>query len=106
MVTVRGRYWTLAVRHNRRFFPGFGSFVRGEAIAKMREWRKGVRRIDLIRPPFAHQVRHGDACSYLHDWVRVRAVTCNFYIRVLSPGRPFMELRGLLGLERTICRDR
>jgi hypothetical protein len=48
MVTVRRRYWTLAVRHDRRFLPEFGSFVRGEAIAKMSEWRrKGVRRIDL-----------------------------------------------------------
>jgi hypothetical protein len=48
MVTVRGRYRTHAVRHDRRFFPEFGSFVRGEAIAKMSEWRrKGVRRINL-----------------------------------------------------------
>ncbi|HSY68709.1 MAG TPA: hypothetical protein VK813_08700 [Edaphobacter sp.] len=48
MVTVRGRYWTLAVRHDRRFVPEFGSFVRGEAIAKMSEWRrKGVRRSNL-----------------------------------------------------------
>jgi hypothetical protein len=48
MVTVRRRYWTLAVRHDSRFLPEFGSFVRGEAIAKMSEWRrKGVRRIDL-----------------------------------------------------------
>jgi hypothetical protein len=48
MVTVRRRYWTLAVRHDGRFFPEFGSFVRGEVIAKMSEWRrKGVRRIDL-----------------------------------------------------------
>ena len=31
----------------RRFFPEFGSFARGEAISKMSEWRKGVRRIDL-----------------------------------------------------------
>ena len=47
MITARRRYWTLAVRHDRRFFPEFGSFVRGEAIAKMSEWRrKGVRRID------------------------------------------------------------
>jgi hypothetical protein len=38
----------LAGRHNGRFFPEFGSFVRGEAIAKMSEWRrKGVRRSDL-----------------------------------------------------------
>jgi hypothetical protein len=39
---------TLAIRHDGRFFPEFGSFVRGEAIAKMSEWRrKGVRRSDL-----------------------------------------------------------
>jgi hypothetical protein len=48
MVTVRRCYWTLAVRHDGRFYPEFGSFVRGEAIAKMSEWRrKGVRRSDL-----------------------------------------------------------
>jgi hypothetical protein len=48
MITARRRYWTLAVRHDRGFFPEFGSFVRGEAIAKMSEWRReGVRRIDL-----------------------------------------------------------
>ena len=48
MVTVRQRYWTLAIRHDRRFFPEFGSFVRFEAIAKMSEWRrKGVCRSDL-----------------------------------------------------------
>jgi hypothetical protein len=48
MITARRRYWVLAVRHDRGFFPEFGSFVRGEAIAKMSELRlKGVRRIDL-----------------------------------------------------------
>ena len=48
MVTVRGRYWTLAVRHDGRFFPEFGSFGRGEAIAKISDRRrKGIRRIDL-----------------------------------------------------------
>jgi hypothetical protein len=48
MVTARRRYWTLAVRHDRGFFPEFGGFVRGEAIAKMSEWRrKGVRRSNL-----------------------------------------------------------
>ena len=48
MVTVRRRYWTLAVQPDGRFFPEFGSFVRGGVIAKMSEWRrKGVRRIDL-----------------------------------------------------------
>ena len=36
------------MRRDGRFCPEFGSFVRGEAIAKMSEWRrKGVRRIDL-----------------------------------------------------------
>jgi hypothetical protein len=34
--------------HDGPFFPEFGSFVRGEAIAKMSKWRrKGVRRSDL-----------------------------------------------------------
>jgi hypothetical protein len=48
MITARRRYWVLAVRHNRGFFSEFGSFVRGEAIAKMSEWRrKGVRRSNL-----------------------------------------------------------
>ena len=48
MVTVKQRYWTLAVRHDGRFVPEMGSFVRGEAIAKMSEWRrKGFRRGDL-----------------------------------------------------------
>jgi hypothetical protein len=48
MVTVRRRFWTLAVRRNGRYFPEFGSFVRGEAIANMSEWRRqGVRRSDL-----------------------------------------------------------
>jgi hypothetical protein len=48
MAAVRQRFWTLAVRRDGRFCPEFGSFVRGEAIAKMSEWRrKGVRRSDL-----------------------------------------------------------
>jgi hypothetical protein len=48
MVTARRGYWTLAIRHDGRFFPEFGSFVRGEAIAKISERRrKGIRRIDL-----------------------------------------------------------
>jgi hypothetical protein len=48
MVTARQRLWTLAIRRGGRFFPEYGSFVRGEAIAKMSEWRrKGVRRSDL-----------------------------------------------------------
>ena len=47
-MAVRNRFWTLLVRRERRFLPEFGSFVRGEAIAKMSELRrKGVRRIDL-----------------------------------------------------------
>jgi hypothetical protein len=42
------RFWTLAVRRNDRFIPEFGSFVRGEAIAAMSEWRRrGVRRANL-----------------------------------------------------------
>ena len=48
MATVRQRFWTLAIPRDGRFCPEFGSFVRGEAIAKMSEWRrKGVRRSDL-----------------------------------------------------------
>jgi hypothetical protein len=48
MTTMRGRYWTLAVRHNGSFVPEFGSFVRGEAIAEMSKWRRrGFRRVDL-----------------------------------------------------------
>jgi hypothetical protein len=48
MTVTRQRFWTLAVRHNERFVPEFGSFVRGEAIAAMSEWRrKGVRRANL-----------------------------------------------------------
>jgi len=47
-MAVRKRFWTLLVRREGRFLPEFGSFVRGEAIAKMSELRrKGVRRIDL-----------------------------------------------------------
>jgi hypothetical protein len=45
---VRKRFWTLLARREGRFLPEFGSFVRGEAIAKMSELRrKGVRRSDL-----------------------------------------------------------
>jgi hypothetical protein len=47
-MAVRNRFWTLLVRREGRFLPEFGSFVRGEAIAKMSELRrKGVRRMDL-----------------------------------------------------------
>jgi hypothetical protein len=47
-MAVRNRFWTLLVRREGRFLPEFGSFVRGEAIAKMSELRrKGVRRLDL-----------------------------------------------------------
>jgi hypothetical protein len=48
MAKVRKRFWTLVIRRDGRFRAEFGSFVRGEAIAKMSEWRlKGVRRSDL-----------------------------------------------------------
>jgi hypothetical protein len=48
MAAVKNRFWILLVRREGRFLPEFGSFVRGEAIAKMGELRrKGVRRIDL-----------------------------------------------------------
>jgi hypothetical protein len=47
-MAVKKRFWTLLVRRDGRFLPEFGSFDRGEAIAKMSEVRrKGVRRIDL-----------------------------------------------------------
>jgi hypothetical protein len=47
-MAVRKRFWTLLVRREGRFLPEFGSFVRGEAIAKMSELRRrGVRRLDL-----------------------------------------------------------
>jgi hypothetical protein len=48
MATARQRFWTLLARREGRFLPEFGSFVRGEAIAKMSELRrKGVPRTDL-----------------------------------------------------------
>ena len=48
MATARQRFWTLLIRREGRFLPEFGSFVRGEAIAKKSELRlKGVRRDDL-----------------------------------------------------------
>ena len=47
-MAVRKRFWTLLIRREGRFLPEFGSFVRGEAIAKMSELRrKGVSRSDL-----------------------------------------------------------
>jgi hypothetical protein len=47
-MAVRKRFWTLLIRREGRFLPEFGSFVRGEAIAKMSELRlKGVRRSEL-----------------------------------------------------------
>jgi hypothetical protein len=48
MTVSSRRFWTLAVRRNERFVPEFGSFVRGEAIAAMSEWRqRGVRPANL-----------------------------------------------------------
>ena len=48
MAAVKKRFWTLLIRREGGFLPEFGSFVRGEAIAKMSEWRrKGVPRGDL-----------------------------------------------------------
>jgi hypothetical protein len=48
MAAVKNRFWTPLIRREGRFLPEFGSFVRGEAIAKMSELRrKGARRIDL-----------------------------------------------------------
>jgi hypothetical protein len=48
MVNPSRRFWILAVRHDGRFVPEFGSFVRGEVIVEMSERRRnGVRRSDL-----------------------------------------------------------
>ena len=48
MAAAKNRFWTVLIRREGRFLPDFGSFVRGEAIAKMSELRlKGVRRSDL-----------------------------------------------------------
>jgi hypothetical protein len=48
MIATKRRFWTLAVRRKERFIAEFGSFVRGEAIAEMSEWRRrGVRRVNL-----------------------------------------------------------
>jgi hypothetical protein len=47
-MATKKRFWTLLARRNGRFLPEFGSFVRGEAIAKMSDLRsKGVARADL-----------------------------------------------------------
>jgi hypothetical protein len=47
-MAVRKRFWTLLIRREGRFLPEFGSFVRGDVIVKMSEFRrKGVRRSDL-----------------------------------------------------------
>jgi hypothetical protein len=42
MVTVRRRCWTVAIRYNSQFVPGFGGFVRGEAIARFRRPISGL----------------------------------------------------------------
>jgi hypothetical protein len=48
MINPSRRFWILAVRHDGRFVPEFGSFVRGEVIVKMSEKRRnGIRRSDL-----------------------------------------------------------
>ena len=48
MATAKLRFWTLLIRREGRFLAEFGSFVRGEAIARMSEVRrKGARRVDL-----------------------------------------------------------
>jgi hypothetical protein len=47
-MAVRKRFWTLLIRREGRFVAEFGSFVRGETIAKMSELRRrGVLRSDL-----------------------------------------------------------
>ena len=48
MINPSRRFWILAVRHDGRFVPEFGSFVRGEVILEMSQRRRnGVRRSDL-----------------------------------------------------------
>jgi hypothetical protein len=48
MATAKLRFWTLLIRREGRFLAEFGSFVRGEAIAKMSEVRRrGICRSDL-----------------------------------------------------------
>jgi hypothetical protein len=48
MATAKLRFWTLLTRREGRFLAEFGSFVRGEAIAKMSEVRRrGICRSDL-----------------------------------------------------------
>ena len=39
-MAVRKRFWILLARREGRFLPEFGSFVRGEVIAKMSELRR------------------------------------------------------------------
>ena len=39
MAAVKNRFWTLLIRREGRLVPEFGSFVRGEAVAKMSELR-------------------------------------------------------------------
>jgi hypothetical protein len=47
-MAVRKRFWTLLARREGRFLPEFGSFARGDVIAKMSELRrKGIPRSDL-----------------------------------------------------------
>jgi hypothetical protein len=47
-MAVRKRFWTLLIRREGRFLTEFGSFVRGEAIARNeRIAAQGVRRSDL-----------------------------------------------------------
>jgi hypothetical protein len=48
MINPSRRFWILAVRHDGRFVPEFGSFVRGEVIVEMSARRRnGVRRSDM-----------------------------------------------------------
>lgn len=48
MAAVKNRFWILLIRRKGRLLPEFGSFVHGEAIAKLNELRrKGVPRSDL-----------------------------------------------------------
>jgi hypothetical protein len=48
MINPSRRFWILTVRHDGRFVPEFGSFVRGEVIVEMSQRRRnGVRRSDL-----------------------------------------------------------
>jgi hypothetical protein len=44
-MAVRKRFWTLLARREGRFLPEFGSFARGDVIAKMSELLAATSRL-------------------------------------------------------------